>query len=261
MNRDEPLATFKEQQPHTIILTSNPASSSFTTPSSVQNIGNHNAPPLFQIWRGLVAFATVWAQRMDLVSNWSIILVFSFSASVLYTDRCSHVCFVALPFLMLLLSCIEAQRYIVFWAKNRQAEWVQQGYFVQILSTLPVMMNAQQMNNHPAREPTAMAHPIVTEKGVAYEIQQQWNHRLADEFSKEIQLAIPTHLSFTLAWIIRYQRFYGYLFGIALVLWYLKLFIVGIYPIAAMIVWPCLFASFSLYIVYKSPTFLKPSDV
>lgn len=190
---------------------------------------------LVHFYRAMVGHADAWRQRMDATTNWAA----ATTAAMISVSFGSH-----MPHFILLLALVfdtmfllmESRRYQLYDLWKRRVQWLNRYYIV------------------PALSPGA-ADPEATRA------------RLAD-LAADLGRTVP-HISLAHAIGYRIQRNYGYLFGVALSGWLLKLSMhpasddpevvlesarVGIIPGAAVVALVILFVLGATFLALRAPS-------
>lgn len=204
-----------------------------------------------QFWRGQVALQTTWAQRIDPVTTWAMTVVVFFSSAVLFSDR-PHTYFMALPFLLIPFSCMEAQRYMVYARVGHRAELFQKGYFVPLLQYVQhKLLHTVKPDELKSDHDPAANH----NNNKNYTIDVPWQQQLVDSFD----VTCDPEVSFAQAWCIRYKRVYVGLLYLTLVMWYVKIalstVVVSSGIVAAMIIVPILLTLLTLLVHHQGGSF------
>ena len=144
---------------------------------------------LVHFYRAVVAHADAWRQRMDATTNWAAATTAAM-ISVSFGSAMPHfILLLALVFDTMFL-LMESRRYQMYDLWKRRVQWLNRYYITPALS--------------PGR-----ADPQVTRARL-------------DELAADLGRTVP-HISLSYAIGYRIQRNYGYLFGVALSGWLLKL--------------------------------------
>lgn len=87
------------------------------------------------LYRGEMNRLTVYRQRLDITTNWSITIMTAIL--VIYMDNSVEIYFVFFPLIMLLLfSFLEARRYRYFYTSANRVQMMEIGYFGKQILTL-----------------------------------------------------------------------------------------------------------------------------
>lgn len=144
---------------------------------------------LVHFYRAVVGHADAWRQRMDATTNWAAATTAGM-ISVSFGGAAPHfVLLLALGFDTMFL-LMESRRYQIYDLWRRRVQWLNRYYIA------------------PALSQSAAAPEVSREK--------------LDELAADLGRTVP-HLSLSHAIGYRIQRNYGYLFGVALFAWMLKL--------------------------------------
>jgi uncharacterized membrane protein len=144
---------------------------------------------LVHFYRAVVGHADAWRQRMDATTNWAAATTAGM-ISVSFSATAPHfVLLLALAFDTMFLF-MESRRYQIYDLWRRRVQWLNRYYISPALSSSPV-------------------DPEVTRAKL-------------DDLAADLGRTVP-HLSLSHAIGYRIQRNYGYLFGVALLAWMLKL--------------------------------------
>lgn len=150
---------------------------------------------LVHFYRATVGHADAWRQRMDATTNWAAATTAAM-VSVSFSSQAPHfVLLLAIAFDVMFL-LMESRRYQVYDLWRRRVQWLHR-YFVA----------------------PALTGSVSEEEVIA-------TQRAMQDLAQDLGRSIP-HLSLRHAVGYRLQRNYGYLFGVAILAWFLKL---GLHP-------------------------------
>jgi uncharacterized membrane protein len=146
---------------------------------------------MVHLYRAEMNRMTVWRQRLDITSNWAIILTTGLTTFTLGTDDVPHYTLLLGLALIAISIMIEGRRYRHLYHSKWRLYLMEFGYFAEML--------------HPAdRE-----HPL-----------PNWRHILAADL-RHAHFMLPNHV----AWRVRLRRNYLLLVYFVTAVWFVKLFI------------------------------------
>ena len=91
-------------------------------------IETENKQVIAHLYRGEMNRLTVYRQRLDITTNWSIMVIVGIL--VIYLDKNIHLYFIFFPLLIILFfSFLEARRYRYFYTSCKRTQYLEQGFF------------------------------------------------------------------------------------------------------------------------------------